>query len=289
MTGAMRAAALTAALVWGWAAWCAPPNIVEVPLPAAGPGHSLVTLETRPGVTQRFLLIKPPRLRAGALLYTGGTGYLGIRPGGIENDGGLLLGGRDDLAARGVLIAVVDLPSDHDGPTGLTNLRTSEEHARDAAAIVRFLRRRGAPSVWAIGGSRGSVSAVNAAARLTGRDRPDGVVLISSLLRPAGPADSDVVFGVPLDRISGPALLVHHEQDACPATPYGDLPKLVQALRKARPLKVLHYAGGGPPTGAPCTAQHHHGFVNQQADVLRELGTWLLAHARRSAANAAPH
>ncbi len=261
----------------------APGDATEIPLQPPAPGRSIVTLETRPGVTVRLLLVQPGRPLASALIFPGGTGAVGIHPARVENGDGLLLRERERFAAQGILVAIADLSSDHDGPGGLTGLRTTEQHAEDAVVTIRFLRRRSPVPVWVVGASRGTASAVNAAARIEGPSRPDGIVLVSSLLRTQGEADRDGVFEVPLERVRGPVLLVHHEQDACPATSVSDLPRLMQALRNARPLEVRRYSGGGPVLGAPCTAQHHHGFVGLEVQVVSDIGDWIVAHSARKA------
>lgn len=253
----------------------------QQPLVPPQPGHAIVTLQTRPDVTLRVLLIQPPQPRAAVVLFAGGTGMVGIRPTGVERGEGLLIAQREQLAQAGLMVAIPDVPSDHDGPFALTGFRTSVEHAQDAAAVIHLLRQRANVPVWVIGGSRGSVSAANAAARLRRDQGPDGMVLLSSLLVAAGPADTDVVFNVPLSRIYQPVLIVHHKEDACEATPYSALRRLEGALTLARPREVKTYAGGGPVSGPPCGAGHHHGFVGIGPQVLQDVTAWILTHAPR--------
>jgi pimeloyl-ACP methyl ester carboxylesterase len=249
--------------------------ISEEPTLPPLPGHTIVTLGTRPGVTMRVLFIQPLRPKASAVLFTGGTGAVGIRPTGVERSEGLLIAGREQLALSGFLVAIPDLPSDRDGPTGLTGFRTSREHAQDAAAVIGLLRRRARVPVWLLGGSRGSVSAANAAARLPRGVGPNGLILLSGLLVPAGPADTDVLFTLPLSRIHGPVLIVHHREDACDATPFAAVRRLEAALPLARPREVKTFSGGGPVSGPPCASGHHHGFVGLGPQVLQDVAGWI--------------
>jgi hypothetical protein len=104
-------------------------------------------------------------------------------------------------------------------------------------------------------------------------------VLLSSLLRPAGGPEPATVFNVALGAIRVPVLIVHHEQDACPATPFGDVPALVSALRGGRSPVVHSLNGGGPISGNPCGARHHHGFAGQEEAVVDAIAKFIRARS----------
>jgi pimeloyl-ACP methyl ester carboxylesterase len=258
------------------------PPATEVPLPSP-PNHTYVTIPTRLGVTQGFLLVEPPKALASLIVFVGGSGE--ILPGGalarsqvgtagmtVFAPGGLFMSVREQLAALGFRIAIVDVPSDQ---SSLDGFRTTPEHAQDIRAVIAYLKHRDRKPVWLVASSRGSVSAASVAASLQDSDAPEGIVLASSILREAGGRDPTTVFDVPLAKIRIPVLILHHEQDACPATPFAAVPELVRALSGSLSVQVRSFTGGDSGTGNPCGSTHHHGFVGQTDTVVASVGRYI--------------
>ena len=82
-------------------------------------------IETRPGVTMTYTLVKPDGPpAAAAILFVGGAGQPKT-----TSKGNILEKYRERFATDGLLVALVDPPSDR--PDGLMNFRTSAEHAAD--------------------------------------------------------------------------------------------------------------------------------------------------------------
>lgn len=93
-----------------------------VPLVAATPAHaqvseSLRTIESRPGVTQPFVVVESAGAPvASVILFPGGEGVVGFKgPGPFPRGGNFLVRNRKAFAAHGLLVAVIDVPSDHAG------------------------------------------------------------------------------------------------------------------------------------------------------------------------------
>jgi len=264
-----------------------PPSAFAVTPVGGAPNHGYVTLPSRPEVGQGFLLVDRADPVASVIGFAGGNGVLvpggawgrqSIGPKGIKafEATGLLMRTREGLAQAGFLVALLDTPSD---PGTLDGFRTTPAHAQDVRAVIAWLRRRAKVPVWLVGGSRGSVSVASVAATLQDGAGPDGLVLLSSLLRPAGGPEPATVFSVALGAIRVPVLIVHHEQDACPATPFGDVPALVSALRGGRNPVVHSLNGGGPISGNPCGARHHHGFAGQEEAVVDAIAKFIRARS----------
>lgn len=235
--------------------------------PCAAAGEALRTLETRPGVTQPFLLVRPDAAPvASVVLFTGSEGVAGLA------GGNFLVRNRQRFAEQGFLVAVVDVPSDH--KTGYGWFRTSKEHAQDIAGVIAALRREAPVPVWVVGTSMGTVSAANAAARLKDGG-PDGVVLTSSVTRRSAVARI-TVRDVDLDEIRVPTLVVHHESDRCVVTPFVDASMLARLLTRA-PKKEFMAFQGGAPAGDPCEAFSAHGFMGIDAEVVTAIADWIKA------------
>jgi len=80
--------------------------------------QKVVDIPTRPWVTQRMLVLSPPTARAAVILMAGGHGGLQIFPNGSFNRGAenFLVRTRQLFADQGLMVAVVDAPSERQSP-----------------------------------------------------------------------------------------------------------------------------------------------------------------------------
>ena len=244
------------------------------PAPAADDTR---TIPTRPGVTEAFLLVRPSGAPvATVVLFAGGNGLLALGSGKLGLAGNFLVRNRGRFASQGMLVAVIDSPSDH--PGGLDGFRTSAAHADDVRAVIAALRQEANVPVWLIGTSMGTVSAANVAARLTAGG-PDGIVLTSTVTR-VGRERIETVGDVRLAEIRVPTLVVHHKNDACKSTPYADSPSLLRDLKQAPKRELLAFDGGESPRSGPCEAFAAHGYVGLDAEVVTAIVGWIKATPR---------
>lgn len=243
-------------------------------LPAAsGTTQDVVDIPTRPGVTQRLVVVAPPAPKAAVILFAGGHGGLQITPNGtITREGNFLVRSRQLFADQGLLTIVIDAPSDRQTAPFLSGFRQTAEHAADVKAVIAWLRAQARLPVWLIGTSRGTQSVGYAATELADAEGPDGIVLTSSIL-----ADnkSRAVPAMSLDRIKVPVLVVHHELDGCRVCAFADIPLLMDRLVNT-PHKELLAFSGGLNVGDPCEARAYHGFNGIEFEVVQRIATWLL-------------
>jgi len=127
-----------------------------------------------------------------------------------------------------------------------------------------------------VGTSMGTLSAGNAAARLT-EGGPDGVVLTSSVTE-TSKLSYETVRHAGLGDIRVPTLVVHHKDDACRASPYSGAEPIVRALKQAPVKELMAFQGGSPPISAPCEAKAAHGYLGIEAQVVSAIGAWIRAH-----------
>lgn len=239
----------------------------------AGAAEEIVTLPTRPGVTQSYLLTVPAadKFLAVAVLFPGGAGTVNLareQQRETLDHGNFLVRSRRLFADAGVVAAVIDAPSDH--ASGMDDqFRLGADHVADVGNVVTDLqsRFRGAP-VFLVGTSRGTISAANAGARL--RDQVNGVVLTAALFRSARRPVRPGLSGFDFGSISAPLLLVHHVEDECQVTPYSE----AQALADRYPL--ISVSGGLSPQSAPCQAMSAHGFLGKESETVGEIVNWML-------------
>lgn len=241
----------------------------------------LVTIETRDDVTVRYAYAPP--LRASdqgdpvtLLLLPGGTGRADLDEGGCAR--GLkqsaLIRSIPLFNAAGIGTALLDTPSDHQDENGLGAFRIEEAHAHDIGDVIEDLRTRMQGEIWILGTSRGTISAVNAAARLSGASAPDGIVLTSALMSKQKEAKDErevqTVFDLRLEAIVMPVLVVGHVNDTCVRTPSKLMRKIIAKTHSTREQVVS--VSGGPGKVAQthpdvCTGLSSHGFIGQEAEV----------------------
>lgn len=137
----------------------------SLPSSAAGADEEVRTVPARPGVTESFLLVRPPAApTASVILLAGGDGVLALTPTGPTRlQGNFLVRTRRRFAAEGLLVAVLDAPSDR---SSLWNFRTTKNHAADLKAAIAALREIAPVPAWLVGTGTGTLSAASAAARL---------------------------------------------------------------------------------------------------------------------------
>ena len=250
----------------------------------------VVTIETHGRTTTRYALTYPQGAPAQAgrtalVLLVGGGGHLNLDDNGCARalTGNSLVRSLPHFHGAGFVTALVDAPSDHPGDDGLAGFRITTEHAGDLGKVIADVRTRTNALVWLVGTSRGSISAVNAAARLSGPSAPDGLVLTSALMsgfsggRKAWVAHT--VFDLPLEAIRVPVLVVGHAADKCIRAP-ADLMGNITARTNGAREQVVTVTGGpgrsGPPSVDACEGQAPHGFVEQEAEVTAGIARFIL-------------
>lgn len=236
--------------------------------------QKVVDIATRPNVTQRLLVLTPREPRAAVLLFAGGHGGLQISSDGNLQwgAGNFLIRTRQSYAQHGLLVIVVDAPSDRQASPFLSGFRQTPEHVSDIKAVIAWVREQARVPVWLVGTSRGTQSAAHVATQLTGLDGPDGLVLTATILTdPRGRP----VPAMALNRLRVPVLVVHHEQDGCGLCLFSDLPSLMDKLGGAPRTELLSFKGGDN-RGDPCEARAFHGFNGIEAEVVSNIAAWVI-------------
>jgi hypothetical protein len=241
----------------------------------------VVTVESHASTTTRYALAHPqveaaPGARIALVLLVGGGGHLNLDDKGCPRalKGNSLVRSLPHFRDAGFVTALVDAPSDHPGEDGLAGFRIATEHAEDLGKVITDARARTNAQVWLVGTSRGAISAVNAAARLSGPAAPDGLVLTSALMSGfRGGHKSWVahtVFDLPLEAIRVPVLVVGHVEDKCIRSPAGMMPRVTAKTNGVRE-QVVAVTGGPGRSGSSdigaCEGLAPHGFVEQEAEV----------------------
>jgi hypothetical protein len=241
--------------------------------------RQVVNLDTRPGVTVRYVAMTPflgGGMPAALVLLAGGNGRLAIsNAGGIGTSlsQNFLIRSREFFLQSGAAVVVaVDAPSDR--PNGMNGIfRLSPEHAQDLAAVMQDVRTRYGFPVWLVGTSTGTMSVANSGS-FAGPVRPTGVVFTSTQTRRTK-ACGRTVFDDTLAAIPMPALVVSHSEDACACSPAPDADAILSALTASWKKDKKIFSGGLAPASGPCDARAPHGYYGIERSVTDFIMRWI--------------
>ena len=234
--------------------------------------REIVTLNTRPGVTQSFFIadMGERKPEAAALLFIGGGGNIRLRMEGGEpkfNAGNFLPRSRLEFIRNGILPVIMDNPSDQQSGGGMSDaFRESAQHVEDVRVVLAELRRRypGLP-LFLVTTSRSTISAAYLGRALG--DEVAGVVLSSSLFYVQRRA---LLASFNFDTVKVPILFVHHREDACESTPFHE------ADRLGARFPLVAVKGGKPPESGPCEPFAPHGFYGKEPETVDAIAAWML-------------
>jgi len=239
--------------------------------------QELVTVPTRGGVTETYLLIRnPPSAtpKVVVIAFVGGFGAIDLATLGGKGmplkfgpNTNFLIRVRNDLVDADFAEVVVDAPSDNLAQGMSDDFRLGPDHLTDIRAVLGDVKKRFPDAkVFLMGTSRGTISKAALAATLG--DTVQGTILTTTVTNrdKHGPGLSTFNFS----SIKIPVLLVHHRDDGCPMSPYSN----AERLSKSFPL--VSVSGGDPAQSGPCDPQSPHGFFGKDAPVAQAMKNWML-------------
>lgn len=258
--------------------------------PAEALSTKLIKFETRPSVSQKFILIKPENPVASVILFAGGSGNLQLaslfgKPSINWGRNIFVVRAREDFAMHGFMVAVVDAPSDRKSEKGVNEykkndeiFRMSDEHAQDIKAVVKYLKNEANIPVWLVGTSLGTISALNGAIRI--KEGIDGLILTSSMTRNRKGFRSydsypNGILNMGLDKVTVPTLIISHKKDKCFATPALDTPKIKKAIINSPKVDVMYFTGGKRAIENECSGLSAHGFYGIEDQVVSAIADFI--------------
>jgi pimeloyl-ACP methyl ester carboxylesterase len=244
------------------------PILLLVLSAAAWAQDSLVTLPTREGQSISYWWMPADGARTTVLLFSGGSGGIGLRDGRPQSNNFLIRSG-EFFRAQGLNVAMLGNPTDKRQLDDAW--RTSAMHRADVNGVLADLRQRGSQVLWLVGTSRGTVSV--AALGIALQDQLAGLVLTASI-----GSHNVAATSVPqqaIDQIRLPVLVYHHKNDACRITLARDTEWILRGLKNAPIKKRWIVEGGSNPEGDPCRALHWHGFIGMEEQAAKDISGWI--------------
>lgn len=264
----------------------------------------LVSLDTRSGVTQKFVCLTPESPLATVIVFSGGFGFIDLKDSGNNPEIGkgksFLVKVREDFAKQGFVVAVIDAPSDHlkKGTSGHKKApgmgldwRLSDEHMQDVGAVIEYLNKAHPDLPTFIAGqSLGTLSVVTAAVKFN--NSIDGIVLTSSATKAKPPwkekwpiykdYPNAILDFKNLDQITVPVLIVAHEKDTCEPTPPQNADSLKEMFVNSDDAQLLVYSGGSGKDG--CHYEGYHSYNGIQDQVVKDIASFIKGHANQARA-----
>lgn len=243
--------------------------------------------------------------RASVILLAGGNGVLNLNGQGDTRDlqGNFLIRSVHLFLYRRLNVALLDAEPAFPAPNGLTNQRLTTEHAAHLGNVIAAVRRQwpGKP-VWLVGTSNGTLSALNAAARLKGvagaeprslanvalpgaNALPNGLVLTSAVTQADPGGEMGTVLGQdpPLASIAIPTLVMWHRNDTCSVSPATAAMSVFDGLTGVPAArKAFAVISGGRPNIAvhACSAFGRHGYNGAESDAVIAIANFILMHSQ---------
>jgi pimeloyl-ACP methyl ester carboxylesterase len=255
------------------------------PKAGANPSEELIKIETRPDVTQKVLVVRPPHPVATVVLFPSGRGNLELGSGAetptIGRADYFLARTSEEFARHGFMVALVDVPSDRQ-TGGIDSLfRISSAHAEDIRGVVSYLKKRAEIPLWLIGLGEGTFSAVNGAISLDGQI--EGVILASSLTRTPTNwkmygTHPNGILNMDLDKITVPVLVVGSQNDTCAITSPADAAKIKGELVHSPVVDIRYFSGGKMARLDPCEPRSPHGFYGIEKEVISTIADFIQTH-----------
>ena len=236
-----------------------------------------VAVKTKRGVSQPFLLTVPDNPKAGVILFVGGDGLLKLSTRGEirSNKDNFLSRTHKKFSEQGLMVALVDVPSDLEKLNGL--FRISTNHANDIFSIINYLKSKADVPIWLVGTSMGSFSAASVGVKK--QNSVSGLVLTSSVTRPEHEKELAKLTakypagaaGLNLKGFKKPALIVGHAEDTCKVSPPADAAKLKNKLSNSVRGKVVMLKGGKAPKSDVCAGLSAHGFYGIETEAVAQI------------------
>ena len=238
----------------------------------------LITIRTRPDVTQSLLLWEPHPTNPDTviLLFPGGPGNIGLamKDGRAEAARPYIFSlQREVLSQQKFAVVVIDAPSDTKEMS--QEFRLSERHATDMEAVALEIKTRFPNSkIVVLAHSRGTVSAGYFSRRVG--EKVGALVLFSGVYRatkldPLIPSSGPGLSELDLGALKVPVLIVHNTKDACPAAPFKSAEDVAGKLSM-----IAVNSADEANKGSPCGPRTNHWFAGMEKETGDEVVKWLV-------------
>lgn len=124
-----------------------------------------------------------------------------------------------------------------------------------------------------MGTSLGAISAVNAVT--SGNEANVAGLVISAAVANKNAVQRASTLDFPLEEIRLPVYVSGHEKDQCETTPPSTTREIAKRLTGSKNVVLKMTQSGSNPTGNPCGPTHWHGYINAEAEVVKQMAEFI--------------
>ena len=211
----------------------------------------------------KTLLLPAKNPKALVLLFPGGGGMLRVQDDGSTTNPHTFVRSKELWAQYGIDAVLVDTP--YALGDGRNNARSTRDHQQRILAVVKYYKEKFNLPIWLFGHSMGTVSVSEFANSGVEQQQLISGVIIAGTFRSVS-LDEDGKL---------PVLAIHHIHDGCPSTPK----ETAEAVIKNRPKdsrSQLILIDGGISAGDECQSFAHHGFNQNEAELIKDAAEFIL-------------
>jgi dienelactone hydrolase len=238
--------------------------LVALLFPALVYGQVLEVPQAGEAPTKTFL-IETAKPKAVVLLFIGGDGVLDLKPDGSTTKENPLNRSAGLWKSYGINSVLVDSPYDL-GDARRGNVRGKSEHLSRVESVVNYYRNKFNVPVWIFGHSMGTVTAIQFANQSERSAAITGIIIAGTHI------------GENLNTsFSKPVMAIHHQKEACPATPISASESIIKGRSKETKSELV-MIDGGEDVGKACMGLAYHGFNKVEDKVVSAAAKFILGN-----------
>jgi dienelactone hydrolase len=238
--------------------------LVALLFPALVCGQVLEVPQAGEAPTKTFL-IETAKPKAVVLLFIGGDGVLDLKPDGSTTKENPLNRSAGQWKSYGINSVLVDSPYDL-GDARRGNVRGKSEHLSRVESVVNYYRNKFNLPVWIFGHSMGTVTAIQFANQSERSAAITGIIIAGTHI------------GENLNAsFSKPVMAIHHQKEACPATPISASESIIKGRSKETKSELV-MIDGGEDVGKACMGLAYHGFNKVEDKVVSAAAKFILGN-----------
>jgi dienelactone hydrolase len=238
--------------------------LVALLFPALVYGQVLEVPQAGEAPTKTFL-IETAKPKAVVLLFIGGDGVLDLKPDGSTTKENPLNRSAGQWKSYGINSVLVDSPYDL-GDARRGNVRGKSEHLSRVESVVNYYKNKFNVPVWIFGHSMGTVTAIQFANQSERSAAITGIIIAGTHI------------GENLNTsFSKPVMAIHHQKEACPATPISASESIIKGRSKETKSELV-MIDGGEDVGKACMGLAYHGFNKVEDKVVGAAAKFILGN-----------